>query len=186
MPELAYKLRPATMTDICALRELIARSSRGLSAPHYRPEQVEGALQGDFGVDTALIRDGTYFVATDGAGEIVGCGGWSRRRTMFGGDAGANRDDRLLDPRADPAKIRAFFVDPRHARRGIGRMILERSESEARRAGFSCLGLMATLPGVPLYERFGYTRSAPQSFPLPGGLTIDFVPMSKSLSESRD
>jgi GNAT superfamily N-acetyltransferase len=181
MPELPYKLRPATMADVSALHELIARSSRGLSAPHYRPEQVEGALQGSYGVDTALIRDGTYFVAIDDAGQIAGCGGWSRRHTMFGSDAGANRDDRLLDPGAEPAKIRAFFVDPRHARRGIGRMILERSESDARGAGFSRLELMATLPGVPLYERFGYAGGAPQSFPLPGGLSIDFVPMSKVL-----
>ena len=109
-------LRNATSDDIPALNELIARSARGLSAAHYRPEQVEGALRGAFGVDSQLLADGTYFVAEE-AGRLVGCGGWSFRSTLFGGDARAGRDSSILDPKTQAAKIRAFFVDPAHARK---------------------------------------------------------------------
>jgi GNAT superfamily N-acetyltransferase len=148
-------IRKATLADRPALEALIARSARELSVNDYTPEQVEGALRGAFGVDTQLIDDGTYFVAVD-ADSIVGCGGWSCRRTLFGGDARAERDAGLLDPRADAAKIRAFFVDPAHARRGIGRAILEHCESAARARGFTCFELMGTLPGVRLYRECGY------------------------------
>lgn len=174
-----FALRVATAADIPALRELIARSIRALGATEYSPAQIEAALSGAFGVDTTLIRDGTYFVATGGGGPIVACGGWSRRRTLFGSDARAERDESWLDPRTEAAKIRAFFVDPAHARQGLGRAILERSEAEARLAGFSSLTLMATLPGVPFYERLGYAAGPAINFPLPGGLEIRFVPMSK-------
>ena len=119
-------------------------------------------------------------------GEIVACGGWSRRRTLFGGDARAERDDSWLDPRAEAAKIRAFFVDPAHVRRGLGRRILERSEAEARRAGFSVFELMATLPGVRLYEKCGYVAEEPVSHALPDGLSIHFVPMSKRVGAAGD
>jgi GNAT superfamily N-acetyltransferase len=175
-----YELRVATPADEPTLRALIARSIRALGAADYSPEQIEAALRGAFGVDTQLIRDGTYFVVALPAGEIVACGGWSRRRTLFGSDARTERDESWLDPRADAAKIRAFFVDPAHARRGLGRRILERSEAEARRAGFSRLELMATLPGVRLYERCGYVAGARIAHPLPGGMDIVFVPMSKA------
>jgi GNAT superfamily N-acetyltransferase len=176
---LKYELRTATLADGPALRELIARSARALGAADYSAAQIEAALSSAFGVDTMLIRDGTYFVAEDAEGGLVACGGWSRRRTLFGSDARADRDDSWLDPRSEAAKIRAFFVDPRVARRGLGRAILERSESEAVRAGFSSFTLMATLPGVPFYERCGYVAGAPISHPLPGGLDIRFVPMHK-------
>src|SRR5256884_8139706 len=116
-----YKLRLATLEDVPALRELIARSIHGLGAADYTPAQIEAALQGAFGVDTVLIRDGTYFVAETPTRDIVACGGWGRRRTLFGSDARAERDESWLDPKFDPAKIRAFFIDPQHARRGIGR-----------------------------------------------------------------
>jgi GNAT superfamily N-acetyltransferase len=174
-----YQLRVAKLEDEPALRELIARSIRALGAADYSPAQIEAALRGAFGVDTQLIRDGTYFVVVTAAGEIVGCGGWSRRRTLFGSDARAERDESWLEPRTDAAKVRAFFVDPAHARRGLGRMILERSEAEASRAGFTRLELMATLPGVRLYEQCGYLAGASIVHPLPGGLGIVFVPMSK-------
>jgi GNAT superfamily N-acetyltransferase len=177
---LSYRLRPATLTDEARLRELIARSIRALGAADYSPEQIEGALRGAFGVDTALIRDGTYFVVETDSGELVACGGWSRRRTLFGGDAGSGRDESRLDPRIDAARIRAFFVDPRHARRGLGRSILERSESEARAEGFTRFELMATLPGVRLYEKCGYRAGEAVEYPLSGGPTIRFVPMTKS------
>jgi GNAT superfamily N-acetyltransferase len=174
-----YRLRVATTADEPTLRDLIARSIRALGAADYAPEQIEAALRGAFGVDTQLIRDGTYFVVVVSSGEIVACGGWSRRRTLFGSDARAERDESWLDPHLDAAKIRAFFVDPAHARRGLGRRILERTEAEAARAGFTRLELMATLPGMRLYERCGYLAGARIIHPLPGGVDIVFVPMSK-------
>src|ERR1700722_7315669 len=183
---MTYRLRPATLADEIELRDLIARSIRALGMGDYSSDQIEAALLGAFGVDTNLIRDGTYFVALTDRGRIVGCGGWSCRRTLFGSDARGNRDDTLLDPRSDPAKIRAFFVDPHHARRGIGRAILERSEAEAIRAGFSALELMATLPGRRLYEKCGYVAQVEVQIPLPGDLQITFVPMRKKLPEQRE
>lgn len=174
-----YRLRVATLADEPGLHELIARSIRALGAADYSPAQIEGALRGAFGVDTNLIRDRTYFVVENAAGRLVACGGWSRRRTLFGSDARAQRDESRLDPATDAAKIRAFFVDPAHARRGLGRALLERSEAEALAAGFATLELMATLPGVRLYEKFGYVAGAAITYPLPDGLSIGFVPMSK-------
>jgi GNAT superfamily N-acetyltransferase len=176
-----YTLRVATLDDVPVLHGLIARSIHGLGAEDYASAQIDAALTGAFGVDTALIGDGTYFVAAAAGHAIVACGGWSRRRTLFGSDTRAERDETWLDPRTDRAKIRAFFVDPGHARRGLGSAILARSEAEAARAGFSAFEMMATLPGVRLYEKFGYVRAAPIDYPLPGGLTIRFVPMHKSL-----
>jgi GNAT superfamily N-acetyltransferase len=177
---MSYQLRAATRADADALKVLIARSARELSKQDYRPEQVEGALQGAFGVDTQLIDDGSYFVV-EFDGRAVGCGGWSRRRTLFGGDAHRERDAGELDPRVDAAKIRAFFVDPDHARRGIGRMLLERCESDARARGFRRLELMGTLPGVRLYEALGYQRGTMVHYPVAEGVNIEFIPMSKEL-----
>lgn len=176
-----YLLRTATLNDEEQLRDLIVRSIRELGLGDYTRAQIDAALQGTFGVDTVLIRDGTYFVATTDTGQIVGCGGWSRRRTLFGSDARADRDESWLDPRSDAAKIRAFFVDPTHARRGLGRKILERSEAEAARAGFTTFELMATLPGVRLYTACGYRSCDAIEHPLADGLHIRFVPMIKHL-----
>jgi GNAT superfamily N-acetyltransferase len=145
----SFEIREATQADSAQLQILIARSARELGAKDYRPEQIEGALRGAFGVDTQLIEDGTYFVV-ETEGKVVGCGGWSKRVTLFGGDAHRERNAQLLDPRIDAAKIRAFFVDPDYARRGIGRALLERCESEARACGFNRFELMGTLPGVRL------------------------------------
>ncbi len=174
-----YELRTATPDDQPILQQLIARSIRTLGAGDYSQEQIDAALRGAFGLDSGLIRDGTYFVAVTGTREIVACGGWSRRRTLFGSDDRTDRDESDLDPRTDAAKIRAFFVDPAHARRGVGRALLEKSETEAANAGFTAFELMATLPGVRLYEKFGYQAGAAVAYPLPGGLTIRFVPMTK-------
>ena len=174
-----YQVRNATPADEPALRELIARSIRALGAGDYSPDQIEAALKGAFGVDTALIRDETYFVIATDAGEIVGCGGWSKRRTLFGSDTRGGRDDSYLDPQSDFAKIRAFFIDPAHARRGLGRLLLEHCESRALQAGFRGFELMATLPGKRLYENHGYAPSEPIEHALPGGLAITFVPMRK-------
>lgn len=178
---MSYQLRVARLEDEPALRALIARSIRQLGAGDYSSAQIEAALTGAFGVDTALIRDGTFFVVESAPGQLVACGGWSRRRTLFGSDTRADRDESRLDPRTDAARIRAFFVDPEHARRGLGRAILERSESAACSEGFTRLELMATLPGMRLYQQYGYLAGETIEHPLGGGLTIRFVPMSKRI-----
>ena len=174
-----YALRVATLDDVPILSALIARSARSLGLADYTPAQMEGALAGAFGVDTNLVRDGSYYAIATGAGQVVACGGWSRRRTLFGGDTRAERDDAWLDPKVDAAKIRAFFVDPDHTRRGLGRLLLERSETDARSAGFTHFELMATLGGLRLYQQFGYVAGEPTLYPLPGGIDIRFVPMRK-------
>jgi len=173
-------LRLAARADIARLSELIARSARGLSTEDYRPEQVDGALRGAFGIDTQLIDDGTYFVA-EHDGELAGCGGWSFRSTLFGGDARADRDASLLDPATQVAKIRAFFVEPSKARLGVGTSLLERCENEARARGFTRAELMATLPGLKLYAARGYVGDKRVRYDLGAGQSIEFVPMSKDL-----
>lgn len=174
-------LRTATPADVEALLTLIPASVRGLSRGDYSDEQIEAALGTAFGVDSQLIRDGTYFVA-EVDGEIVGCGGWSRRRTLFGGDRQPGRESTLLDPAHEPAKIRAFFVHPAHARRGIGRALLARCEEEARAAGFQAAEMMATLPGVRLYRALGYSPTERVAHPLRPGLSIEFMAMRKALA----
>jgi GNAT superfamily N-acetyltransferase len=174
-------LRKATLDDVPRIVALIARSARGLSAGDYRPAQVEGALRGAFGVDTQLLADHTYFIAEED-GRVVGCGGWSFRSTLFGGDARAGRDSSILDPRTQAAKIRAFFVDPDSARRGVGTLLLEHCESEARARGFSRVELMATLPGVKLYAARGYAAGAMVRFDVGLGESIEFIPMHKMLA----
>jgi GNAT superfamily N-acetyltransferase len=175
----AAALRQATHADIPEIEALIARSARTLSSQDYRPAQIEGALRGAFGVDTQLLSDGTYFVAEDG-GRIIGCGGWSFRSTLFGGDARPGRDASTLEPATQPAKIRAFFVDPGYARRGIGSLLLEHCEQAARARGFSRVELMATLPGARLYAARGYEGGPQVRFEVGAGEFIEFVPMRKS------
>ena len=175
-------IRNATLADKPALEALIALSARELSKGDYTPEQIEGALRGAFGVDTQLILDGTYFVVEiDGA--LAGCGGWSRRRTLFGSDARAERDASGLDPRTDAAKIRAFFIHPDYARRGVGRAILEHCEAAACAYGFTRFELMATLPGVRLYRACGYEGEERITYPVGEGVEIEFVPMSKTVKQ---
>jgi GNAT superfamily N-acetyltransferase len=173
-------LRKATTADIPALDVLIARSARGLSTGDYTHEQIEGALRGAFGVDSQLLADETYFVVED-LGEMVGCGGWSFRSTLFGGDARAGRDSSILDPKTQPAKIRAFFVDPSHARRGIGSLLLDHCENQARACGYREVELMATLPGARLYMARGYAPGARVHFDVGSGESIEFIPMRKPL-----
>jgi GNAT superfamily N-acetyltransferase len=176
-----FQLRKAMRADQSNLRRLIARSARTLGARDYRPEQIDAALAGAFGVDTQLIDDGTFFVA-EFDGKIVGSGGWSRRRTLFGGDAHAQRDPGVLSPDVDAAKIRAFFVDPNYVRRGIGRALLERCETEARAQGFQRFELMSTLTGVPLYQALGYRAGGIVRYPLAANVAIEFVPMHKEIA----
>lgn len=173
-------LRNATLDDVPELDALIARSARELSSGEYRPEQVEGALKGAFGVDSQLIKDGTYFAVQE-HNRIVGCGGWSYRTTLFGSDARSDRDASTLDPATQPAKIRAFFVDPEFARRGIGTMLLGHCEAEAQRHGYGSLEMMATLPGVKLYGARGYIKRELVRFEVAAGVFIEFIPMFKTL-----
>lgn len=175
-----YQIRKATLADREAIQELIGKSARNLSREDYSNEQIEAALKQVFGVDTSLIEDGTYFVA-EGAGELVGCGGWSRRRTLFGGDQFSNRDSSELDPQTEPARIRAFFIHPNFARQGIARAILARCETEAGDYGFRSLELMSTMPGIKLYEACGFERVQPVEHEV-GGVIINFVVMRKSLA----
>ena len=178
-----YRIRRATLADRAALERLIAESARGLSRGVYSGEQVEAALASVFGVDTDLIHDGTYYVA-EAEGSAVGCGGWSKRRTLFGGDRYGARDSGYLDPATEPAKIRAFFVHPGWARRGVGGHILETCEREAEAAGFRELELMATLPGVPFYAARGYEAGAQVEYEIAERVIIEFVPMRKELGRN--
>jgi GNAT superfamily N-acetyltransferase len=181
-------IRLAEDGDVPVLRELIAASVRGLQAGDYSAAQLEAALSSVYGVDTQLISDGTYFTAEVGGEEtgstsIVGCGGWSRRKTLYGGDGWKNRatadEDSLLDPKKDAAKIRAFFVHPEWARRGIGGMILEACENAAWAAGFLRLEMGATLTGVPFYRAKGYVELEAVEVPLGAGLALPIVRMVK-------
>jgi GNAT superfamily N-acetyltransferase len=172
-------IRRATLADIGALQSLIAISARGLSRDDYTPQQVEGALRGAFGVDTQLIRDGSYFLV-EADGSLAGCGGWSRRRTLFGSDTRADRDATELDPATDAARIRAFFIHPDFARRGLATQLLEHCERDAAAYGFRAFELMATLPGVPFYTARGYAGHAPVDWPLDESLSIRFLPMRKA------
>lgn len=162
------------------MRTLIDASVRGLQAEDYTPSQIEGALATVYGVDTQLIADGTYFVV-EADSAIVACGGWSKRKTLYGADHCAGREDSLLNPRQDAAKIRAFFVHPGWTRRGIGSMILEACEAAAGAAGFTRLEMGATLTGVPLYRARGYVALENLAVLLPCGESLPIVRMEKRI-----
>jgi GNAT superfamily N-acetyltransferase len=174
-------LRQAVPADVPALRVLIDASVRKLQAGDYTSAQIEGALQSVYGVDSQLIADGTYFVV-EAESVIVGCGGWSKHKTLFGGDHWAGREDSLLDPHRDAAKIRAFFVHPDWVRRGIGSMILDACEKAATAAGFTRFEMGATLTGVPLYRARGYVALENIAAPLKNGETLAVVRMEKRTS----
>ena len=176
-------LRQAVPADIPDLRVLIDASVRGLQAGDYTPAQIEGALQTVYGVDSQLIADGTYYVveARPDSG-IVGCGGWSKRKTLFGGDRWSGREDSLLNPQRDAAKIRAFFVHPNWVRRGIGSMILEACEKAASAAGFTRCEMGATLTGVPLYRARGYIGLETLDVALTNGESLAVIRMEKRMS----
>ena len=174
-------IRLATTEDIPALRQLIDDSVRGLSVTHYSARQIESALQEVFGVDTQLILDETYFIA-EIDGQIVGAGGWSKRKTLFGGDdSKSGRADSLLDPAKEPARIRAFYIHPQWARRGIGGTILDACEQAARAGGFKSVELASTLPGVPFYLSRGYEKAEAISIPMESGETLITYRMTRGL-----
>jgi len=173
-------IRPATFKDIPELKKLLNDSVRGLSKKYYTTSQIDSALKYIFGIDSQLISDGTYYVF-EIDGTIAGCGGWSRRKTLYGGDQHKVLHDTLLDPLNEPARIRAFFVHPDYARRGIGRQIMDFCEGEARKHGFSSLALGATLPGVPLYKAMGFTEMELVVEPLQDGEKLELVRMTKNI-----
>ena len=173
--------RPATRADIGAIRRLIDVSVRGLSTAHYTAQQIDSALQHVFGVDTQLIDDATYFVI-DADDELAAAGGWSRRRTLYGGDQFKATSDPLLDPAVDAARIRAFFVHPSWARRGLARRLFEICEDAARREGFRSFELGATLPGIPLYETLGFVAAEPQTAKMPNGEELPLVRMIRPIT----
>jgi len=179
-------IRKATAADVPRLRGVIEASVRGLQAEDYSPAQIEGALQSVYGVDSQLIADETYLVAealdAPNGAEIVGCGGWSKRKTLYGGDQYVAREDSLLDPAQDAAKIRAFFVHPERARRGIGGLILEACENAALEAGFTRLEMGATLSGVEFYKAKGYSALENLEVPLGNGERLPIVRMAKTVA----
>jgi GNAT superfamily N-acetyltransferase len=192
------RIRKAVAAEIPALRELIEASVRGLQAQDYTAAQMEGALATVFGVDSQLIADGTYFLAEAKAGDatsgadktggaentgagwtIAGCGGWSKRKTLYGSDHWTGREDALLDPKHDAAKIRAFFVHPAWARQGIGSKILEACEMAASAAGFTSYEMGATLTGAKLFGAKGYLAVEKIEVPLKGGISLPVIRMAK-------
>jgi len=178
-----WELRLAREADIPALELLIPISVRSLQAGNYSAAQMQAALGPVFGVDRQLIDDGTYFVAEQSA-RIIACGGWSRRKAMFGGHRHRAGADTLIDREREPARIRAFFVHPDWARRGIGRNILSACEAAIREAGFKSIELVATLTGESLYAACGYEVIECYDAPIPDGLSLPVVRMAKRLSAS--
>lgn len=174
-------IRLAVPYDVPELRQLIRASVLGLQATDYSREQLECALQTVYGVDSQLIADGTYFVVQTNTSAIVGCGGWSKRKTLYGGDVWTGREDTLLDPKKDAAKIRAFFVHPEWARNGIGGMILDACEQAAKQSGFRRLEMGATLTGIPFYAKNGYVAIEEMAVPMQEGLSLPIVKMSKDV-----
>ena len=173
-------IRAAVAADVEALETLIRDSVLGLSGGDYTPAQLASALRHVFGIDTRLIDDGTYFVVED-RGQPVACGGWSRRRTLFGGDRYADRSDDRLDPQTEAARIRAFFVHPDWARKGVGRMLLRECERAAAANGFRRLELMATLTGIAFYEREGFSLLERHELDLPDGVRFPLARMARDL-----
>lgn len=175
----AWRVRIATHDDIPRIRGLMDRSIRQLMTSFLSREEIEASFE-IMGIDTQLIEDGTYFAIDDGAA-LVGCGGWSRRQTLYGGDHTLGRNAAFLDPAKDAARVRAMYTSPDHARQGIGGAILNACEGAARGAGYRRAELMATMAGVPLYEACGYTLIEPASATTSKGVVVPLRRMGKAL-----
>jgi GNAT superfamily N-acetyltransferase len=181
----AFTIRAAVSADIPVLRNLIDASVRQLQAGDYSPAQIDSALKTVFGVDSQLVNDGTYLLVeavpadSEKTPVIVACGGWSKRKTLYGGDRWHDRQDDLLDPKSDAAKIRAFFIHPDWARQGIGTLLLDACESAARAAGFTRFEMGATLTGAKLFQNRGYVAMERLEVPLEGEITLPIIHMVK-------
>ncbi len=176
----AFTSRWAVRADLPALRALMDLSIARLQLDFLTPAQIQASRQ-VMGLDSQLVEDGTY-LAVEEAGRLVGCGGWSRRATLYGGDhSSALRDARLLDPAREPARIRAMYTHPDHARRGIGRLILDRCEAAAEEEGFAAVELMATMAGAPLYRACGYAPVESLSADV-DGVAVPLLRMAKSIT----
>lgn len=173
-------VRLARLDEIEELNTMIAESADVLSRGYYSVAQIGSLITHVFGVDTQLVLDASYFVIERDE-QPVACGGWSARRTLFGGDQAKDENDPMLNPATDAARIRAFFVRPSAARQGLGRKLLHHCEAAADAAGFSRTELMATLPGVPLYTALGYEVIEPIDYALPNGISVPFVRMGRTL-----
>lgn len=179
---MSFSIRKAGMSDRTTIENLIRESVRGLSRDDYDARQIELSIRTVFGVDTELIADETYFIAETETGEIAGCGGWSKRRTLYGASIySESRDSELLDPDTEAAKIRAFFIHPDFARKGVGTLLLEACEREAWAHGFKTAEMMATLPGVKLYAARGYAKGEPVKIPVGENVDIICIKMRKNL-----
>ena len=177
-----FTLRKAVFDDRIVIENLIAESVRGLSRDFYDARQIELSIKTVFGIDTELIADGTYFLVETRDGKIAGCGGWSKRRTLYGATRySPSRDSDLLDPKIDAAKIRAFFIHPDFARKGIGTLILDTCERAAKASGFKSAEMMATLPGVKLYEMRGYAGDEKVKVSIGENIDIICIKMRKNL-----
>jgi GNAT superfamily N-acetyltransferase len=171
--------RPATRADLAALAPVVEAAIGELQKGFLSPAQIASS-RAIMGIDTQLVDDGTYFVVEAGD-RIAGCGGWSRRATLYGGDHSAGRDAALLDPATEPAKVRAMYTHPDFARRGVGRLILRRCEEAARSEGFRTLDLMGTMAGRPLYEAAGF-RVVEELSDASGGVAVPLVRMRKAIA----
>lgn len=180
MIEQTYSLRLALASDAPVLKGLIQRSAKALSVGFYTQEQTEAVADEVFGVDSQLLADRTYY-AIEAAGEIVACGGWGRRSTLCGGDQAKPAAERLLDPSLEPARIRAFFVDPALARRGLGSMLMTHCAAQAAQAGFTKLELVATMPGVPLYRALGFVEVERYDLELKAGVRVPVATMRRAV-----
>lgn len=176
-------IRPARLNDVPALQELIAASVRGLSRGFYSEAQAESALRYVFGVDSQLIADESYYVIEDAEG-FAAAGGWSRHRHLYGGDQTKGHEDPPVDPATDAARIRAFFVAPRAARRGMARRIYQECVRAASEAGFTRLELVATMPGVPLYLALGFEMGERYTIALPDGVDLPVARMHRRIDGS--
>ena len=173
-------MRLAVASDAPAISALMEASIRAIFPAHYEPHQVESAVEYIGHLDMQLIEDGTYFVHEED-GQLVACGGWSRRNKLFAGRGDAGDDDRLLDPAAEPARVRAMFVRGDWTRRGLGRAILDACEDAARGQGFTELVLGATLAGAPLYRAYGFEDVDLLSVEMPDGVHVDVISMKKAI-----
>jgi len=178
---MTFTLRLAQVSDVAVLKSLMERAIHQLLEPFLPPEAVKASFE-VMGLDSQLIIDGTYF-AVESTGTIIGCGGWSERATLFGGDQSIGRNSRFLDPAIDAARVRAMYTDPAHARRGVGRAVLAACEFAAVARGFSRVQLAATLSGEPLYRACGYVEVERFLSPTSAGIDIPLVRMEKALTD---